>query len=173
MSQGQPLPVDVAVLLNDILDLVRETLDTGKAIIPTWFVVSRELRGVQAVPVPPFHNDRQKAIAGRMIREMIAMMQTALPIDCVVFICEGWGVTRKNDEAARNLRETGNVRDEPDAVDVIMISIETYDGSWMAQPQVFQKDKRRELGPIELLDGEGFIGRMTSWLPPKPGTTRQ
>ena len=168
MSQNQSLPPDVASLLDGILDGVREFLDAGEAIIPTWFLAVREAGYCHPVPIP-FRNENQKALAARAVRELIVMMQAAMPLDCVVFICEGWGVTRRNDEQAKRLMESGNIRDEPDVVDILMIIIETYDGAWYAQPEVFKREDRRELGVIELL-GDGYTeGRMTNWLPPKPG----
>lgn len=172
MSTNKPLPPDVAALLDGILEGIRSFLDKGETIIPTWFIASREMGAMHPVPVP-FRNDRQKDIAARAIRELVSMMQQVTPIDCVAFICEGWGLTTQNDERGQRLRETGNIRDEPDAVDIIMINIETYEGVWAAQPQVFQRDDRRELGPIEIRCFEHFEGRMSNWLPPKPGTTRQ
>lgn len=162
------LPEDLVPLVAHALESVTERLDEGKDVPPTWFLINRELRAVLPLVIP-FGNYEEKCRAAETVRALAYKMQC----DCVIFFCEGWGLTRPNAEQAKRVAETGSVRDEPDAVDILMVNVETYEGAWAAQPRVFEKGTRHELGPIELLDGGTLMGRMSNWLPPKPGTTMQ
>ena len=162
-----PLPADVAKLLDSALTLARETLAIGDEVPPTWYLMNREI-GSAIMVVAPFRNDDEKYAAAHKIRHTA----TLSGCDCVVFICEGWAKpSLSTDPDFERLSRTGNIRDEPDRIDVLMINVETYDGFWGAMPEVFAKGRRRELAAVEFERGEQ-MGAMSSWLPPRHDTTR-
>jgi hypothetical protein len=165
------MPDDLAPTVNRLIEAIATRLDEGKELPPSWFLIHRELRTVLPLVIP-FNSAQEKYAAADKVRAMAYKMQC----DCVIFVCEGWGLAHASPERYEQiLASGGQIRDQPDAVDVILLNIETHDSLWMAQPKVTVRGKRRLLGPIEYMAGPELhaLGAMQHYLPPKPGTTVQ
>lgn len=160
-----PLPDDLTLLLDALVESARETLAQGKQVPPTWFLINREIGSMMPL-VMPFRDDNEKRAAANLVRATIKRAGC----DCVVFVCEGWAKSMNRDDPNWDrINRTGNVRDEAGRIDVLMINVETYDGFWGAMPEVSEKGHRRELAPVEYKPSEQ-MGAMSNFLPPKPGT---
>lgn len=165
------LPEAIAPFVRSAVKAIAMQLDEGKEVLPTWFLINREI-GSMAPLVIPFENPEQKYCAAEMARHAAYQLQC----DCVVFFCESWGLKTPTRERFEEIRAAGGqIRNEPDAYDCMLISIETYDGVWAAYPAVTTRGKHRILGPIEYMGGPDLMaaGTMSNYLPPKPGTTVQ
>lgn len=160
-----PLPADIAELIETALQDARKWLHAGKQVPPTWFLLNRELGAMMPLPLP-FRTAAEKHRAAQLVRDLAAKMSC----DCVVFICEGWGLSRVDVATAERLGRTGQVKDEPGAVDVLLVNVETYEGDWWAQPQVTTQGKERRLAPVVFRTMSIAAGNMVGYLPPKPGT---
>jgi len=166
------VPEDLVPLVKNLMWNLERMTKAGEYVEPVYFIISREQQEIVPI-VTPFESPNMKYAVANMIRKIVK--QESPKADCVIFMCEAWRkeYTKKKEEewSAAALDRKTPIADRPGRVDIISIMIETYDGTWVAEPLITgDPGVPRTLSDISFERMDFFEGDMCGYLPPKNKT---
>jgi hypothetical protein len=161
-KNNPPMPDDMAEVANVIIEVIRIHLESGEEIDATWFLIDRKEQ--KFLPLRfPLKSELHKIIVPMIIREIIADQKP----DAVIMIAEAY--IRAFDKGVDvSKREYKNLRDDPEAREVITITVECTEGMWSGDPEITTLESGKRLikeNPVKFDKIEAHQGPMIGYLP--------
>ena len=112
----------------------------------------------------PYRSPEEKAVYMLELRALIAEMRP----DVVVFLHEAWmRRTDTREEAQQLLKDGGPVGQMPGAFECLMVSVETYDGTWKAVAKLTGQNGTQHFEPPVFGFVSEYEGQVMNFLPPQ------
>ncbi len=152
------IPEECQHSLDAIVSRAQEILSEGKELHAFAFLGKFGCRFV-AVPM----NMSSKDLAAKFITLLCRDTEP----DYVIMISEAWTLSMEctGTELERLAKTRESIANHPNRIDVVMITLETKEGNWIAQAPIKSLDGKRRMDDPEFLVFTGIEGRFASFLP--------
>lgn len=151
-----------------LIGSARDIVEAGETLVTIAFVGNLARRALQVVAIDP--------VATRPKDEMVETIRAtavAQEADFIFTVMDAWALAP--DQAHRYdeiIARYGSIGDSPYRIDIVNFSLETYQGTWMAQTQIEAPEGGpRTFGEPAFRRYPRMAGRFVALLPGKnPGT---
>ena len=152
------IPDECQRSLDAIVSTARRFLSEGKELQAMAFM-GQFGAGFAPIPMDMANKDRSAAF-------ITAICKCAKP-DYVIMISEAWALSAQciGAELERLAKTLESISNHPDRIDVVMITLETKEGNWIAQTPIKSLGGKRKMDDPEFLVFTGIEGRFASFLP--------
>jgi hypothetical protein len=148
------LPPRFQQLLDGALKFARSQLVEQRAVAPVGLVFGPDDPVVVDMATD---SDTEKDRLAFAIRELVKLYSA----DCVMLLTEAWTLPQHlaKDHAALRARY-GSLGNVPGRLEIVMVSIETQDRSWLAQAPILRQGRAVKLGPPDVVLTRGSSDTM-------------
>jgi len=160
IEKSELLDKELSDMVCHLIEKGVEIFENGR-LIPIIFIFNSKSKRVGAAFMD-FKNQREKEGMVNKVKELVKELKA----DATLFICESWALQlegKEGEEFAKNREKYGQVKDHPKAFDCIMFSLESRQGTWMANTRVLE-DERTTEEDIKLKKLDGSEGLMSNFI---------
>lgn len=152
-------PPDVQPLIDKVLAICREQMTEG-TVTPVTYVIESKSRLL--VPVEMHMPDN---VAKDISAALVRMTAKSIKADMTIMVTEAWSLSAA--DAARHaeiVEQYGSIGEYPGKLDILMVTVQTRAGHWMARAPIETRGQARRCGELEVMRAEGAAGRFTNFL---------
>jgi len=162
------IPDSYRKIIDPLIAHARALLETGVELSPLAFVGNMGNKTIVPV-VMDDTDDESKDFTARGI----GITAEATDADYIFCIREAWQLAAKHaDEYDKVIEKYGSIGASPYRQDVVVFTLETVHGTWIAMPPIKPKlpsKKKRTIGAVEFVFTPEIEGRFTGLLPKNKG----
>jgi hypothetical protein len=155
----QTIPEECLQAIKAIVSVARGYLSEGETLSAMAFL------GRFGLPFFPVPTDmKHKDQSAKLVTELCKQIRA----DYVIMISEVWALSGKvpNEEMERIAATRESIAEHPDREDIVMISLETYQGYWLGRSPIKSLGgKKRGFDDIQFEMAKEIEGRFASFLP--------
>lgn len=170
MSNVQP-PAEYAGLLGTIMEKVQQNLKAHDQLLPVAFLINLKKNKIDVVAAN-FADDAAKDFFAETVRQRASRFEA----EAICFASEAWSLPEKystKEHMDRIYRVYGSLSNFPEREEIVMLSLQTHDGLWMATSRISTAKKGRKATGFKWMKSDGSDGRFTKLLPPKYATPEE
>lgn len=170
MHNQQP-PAEYAGVISNVLDKVRHNLKVHDQLLSVAFLINLEQGKIELV-AGEFDGEDAKDYFSETVRQRASRMQA----EAICFVSEAWTLPEKystQEDIERIRKVYGSISEFPEREEIIMVSLETHDGMWMARSGIAPAKKGRKPTGFSWLKADGMTGRFAHLLPPRYASPQQ
>lgn len=169
--QNQQPPAEYAGVIGNILDKVKHNLKAHDQLLSVAFLINLEQGKIELV-AGEFDGEDAKDYFSETVRQRASRMQA----EAICFVSEAWTLpekysTQEHIDRIRNVY--GSISAFPEREEIVMVSLETHDGLWMARSGIAPAKKGRKPTGFSWVKADGMTGRFAHLLPPRYATPQQ
>lgn len=158
------IPEKYQAEIEVIISMAREFLSEGRELQAFVFL------GKPSCSLLPCPMNMSSGSAKDMSAAMVRELAKVLRAEYAIMISEAWALdhTKTSMEEAKRIASSGrSIANHPDCTDVVMITLETLEGFWIAQTTIKPTGKGRGFDDPCFNFMAGREGRFASFLPPQ------
>jgi hypothetical protein len=155
-------PDIVKPLIDKVLQLSRAQMTEGDVTAVTYVVNTAKDTMVPVEMHMP--NEVSKDVSAALVKWTAKNVHA----DATIMVSEAWSLSREDAPKYKEILEKyGSLGAYPGKLDILMVSVETREGSWIGRAPIESKGKARRCGPLEVIKAEanGKDGRFSKFLP--------
>jgi hypothetical protein len=153
------IPEECQRSIDLIASRAREFLSEGKE-LQAFAFLGKFGKGFFPFPMEMSNKD----IAVKLVTALCKDVEA----DYIIMISEAWALsgTCPNEELERLAKTRESIAKHPDRMDIVMVTLETQQGTWMCQSQIKSLGgKKRGFDDLQFIKFDRMEGRFASFLP--------
>lgn len=154
--------------LKDLLEKAKELMEKDGYIVPAAFVETEDKELLILDCKQPIEEGKKDELV-KVLKDTAKKTNATM----IVMLMEAWTLQTEKDKCVLDVIEEaekiGGIGKHPNAVENVVMTVETYDGAWLAVAPIYEKDGKRTFNIPNLTSSVKSEGRFFNLLPAPSG----